>query len=129
MVEGGELPSRLGSPKRLLEPRGLGRVHGVGVEKVQLDRTENATVVAPRHAELVELVAPSLHTNVVVAENSRDGPSPAEPRLPVPVKRGRALGVVVIPECQDQASRVPGLEAANCRPEAARGLAGGPESA
>jgi hypothetical protein len=90
---------------------------GVGVEQVELDRPEDAAVVAPRHSELVELVASSVHPHVVVAEDSRDGdicaPRPPEARLPIGVERGRALRVVVVPERKDQVGRVPSLEAAD----------------
>src|SRR5512132_185793 len=129
MVEGSKLPPRLRSAKGLREPRGLRSIRGVRVQEVELDRPDCSSVIAPRHAELVELVAASLHTNVVVAENSCDGTSPAEARLPVRVKRARALRVVVVPERQDQVGRVSGFEAANRRPEAALGLAADAEVA
>src|SRR4029450_568042 len=129
MVEGGDLPACVRWAKHLGEPRRLGRSYGVRVEDVELDRPEHTAVEPPRHLEVVELVTPSVHSYVMIAENSCDGTSPAEARLPVRVKRARALRVVVIPKRQDQVGRVSGLEATNSRPEAALGLAADAEVA
>src|SRR5918992_4867056 len=54
MVEGGNAPACARARKRPPKPCRLLRVDAVRVEQVELDRSECAPVVAPRHAELVE---------------------------------------------------------------------------
>ena len=115
MVEERDLPGRRRLRELLLEPPRLPGRDRVRVEEEELDVSELAGVVAPGHAERLQLVGAPPELVVVVPEHSADpqaGPtSPAERLLPVRPEERRALQVVVVAERDEHVRRMPRLEA------------------
>src|SRR5262245_38582761 len=102
VMEEGDLPGRRRLRKLLLEPRRLPRRDRVRVQEEELDVSEPARVVAARHPERPQLVAPPPDLVVVVPEHAADPharpPNPPEGPLPVRPEEPRALQVVVVAE-------------------------------
>ena len=121
MVEERDLPGRRRRRELLLQPPRLPGRDRVRVEEEELDVSELARVVAPGHAERLQLVGAAPELVVVVAEHAADPQArptrPAERRLPVRPELRGALQVVVVAERDEHARGMPRLEALHAETE------------
>src|SRR6185369_6864825 len=110
------LPGRGRGGEMTLQPACLPVSDRVRIEHEEVEVGPRPLVMGRRYAKRLELVAAAVDAHIVVPEGAArpDARSlqPAERVAPVAAKRRRALGVVVVPEREEDTRRVvclPGL--------------------